>query len=105
MRPKREMRPYVGLRPTVPVRHGGWRIDPPVSLPSEQGATRAATAAALALDEAPGVGVRSHGLRVTPKALFPLDEPIANSSMFVLPRMIASAARSRSMTVASQGGS
>ena len=66
---------------------------------------RAATAAALPPDEPPGVRVRSHGLRVRPNALFSLDEPIANSSMFVLPRMIASAARSRSMTVASYGGS
>jgi hypothetical protein len=36
-----------------------------------------------------------HGFRVAPKALFSVDEPIANSSMLVLPKRIASSARSR----------
>jgi len=35
MRPYRETRPYVGLKPTTPDSAAGWRIDPPVSLPSE----------------------------------------------------------------------
>ena len=65
---------------------------------------RAATAAALPDEDPPGVRVRSHGLRVGPKALFSLDEPIANSSMFVLPTITASAARRRATTVASYGG-
>src|SRR5438309_2047537 len=90
--------------PTVPVNEAGWRIDPPVSLPKAHGARRAATAAALPPDDPPGVRARSHGLRAAPKALFSLDEPIANSSMFVLPTRTASAARSRSMTAASYGG-
>src|SRR5580700_9996543 len=104
MSPYRDTRPYVGLMPTVPVSAAGWRMDPPVSLPSEHDTMRAATAAALPADDPPGVRVRSHGLRVGPKALFSLDEPIANSSKFVLPMTIASAARSRAMTVASYGG-
>ena len=58
---------------------------------------RAATAAALPPEEPPGVRARSHGLRVGPKALFSLDEPIANSSMFVLPTITASAARRRAI--------
>src|SRR6516164_733032 len=90
--------------PTAPTRHAGWRIEPPVSLPSAHGARRAATAAALPPDEPPGVRAVSHGLRAGPKALFSLDEPIANSSMFVLPTRIASAARRRSTTDASYGG-
>ena len=43
------------------------------------------------------------GLRVGPYALFSVDEPIANSSMFVLPTTTAPAARSRVTTVASYG--
>jgi hypothetical protein len=39
-------------------------------------------------------------LRVGPNALFSVDEPIANSSMFVLPMGMASAALIRSITVA-----
>src|SRR5437588_7261392 len=88
----------------MPHRLAGWRIDPPVSVPSETGASHAATAAADPPDEPPGTRLRSHGLRVTWKALFSVDEPMANSSMFVLPRSTASAARSRAMTCASYGG-
>src|SRR5580704_2962913 len=90
--------------PTVPVNEAGWRIEPPVSLPRAQGTSLAATAAALPPDEPPGVRVVSQGLSAGPKALFSVDEPIANSSMFVLPITTASAARRRSMTAASYGG-
>ena len=79
----------------------GCRIEPPVSLPSASGAIRAATAAALPPLEPPGMRSRSHGFRVTLKALFSVEEPIANSSMFVLPMMIASSRRSLSTTWAS----
>ena len=48
--------------------------------------------------------VRSHGLCVGPYAEFSVDEPIANSSMFVLPRITMSASSSRRVTVASYGG-
>jgi hypothetical protein len=44
-----------------------------------------------------------HGLRVGPYAEFSVEEPIANSSMFVLPRIGMPAARSRAVTVASYG--
>jgi hypothetical protein len=40
-------------------------------------------------------------MRTTPNALFSFDEPIANSSMFSLPRMTAPASRSFLVTVAS----
>ena len=44
--PKRLTRPYVGSRPTTPQRAAGWRIEPPVSLPSETRHSPAETAAA-----------------------------------------------------------
>ena len=56
---------------------------------------RAATAAAEPPEEPPGTRAGSHGLRVGLNALFSVDEPIANSSMFVLPSTIAPAASSR----------
>ena len=46
---------------------------------------------------------RSHGFAVGPNALCSVDEPIANSSMFVLPRITAPASRSRSVMCASNG--
>ena len=85
----------------MPHRAAGWRIEPPVSVPRASGASQAATAAAEPPLEPPGMRSRSHGLRVTWKALFSVDEPMANSSMFVLPSSTASAWRSRVMTWAS----
>src|SRR5215469_1905708 len=104
MSPKRETRPYVGLNPKVPVSAAGWRIDPPVSLPSDAAHIRAATATALPPDDPPGVRDVSHGFFAGPYALFSVDEPMANSSMLVLPGKSASAARRRATTVASYGG-
>src|SRR5215208_2848999 len=98
------MAPYVGLSPTIPHRAAGWRIEPPVSVPIAHGARPAATAAALPPDEPPGTRSRSHGLRTGPKPEFSFDEPIANSSWFVLPSTGAPAARSCSTTVAVYGG-
>ena len=43
-------------------------------------------------------------MRVGPKAEFSVEEPIANSSRLALPTKTAPAARSRSITVASNGG-
>src|SRR3954466_2768133 len=90
--------------PVVPVKLAGWRMEPPVSGPGAAGSSRAATAAAEPPDEPPGTRVGSCGLRVTPKAEFSVDDPIANSSRLVLPTTIAPAARSRVTTVASYGG-
>ncbi len=64
------------------------------------GASNAATAAAEPPPEPPGIRSRSHGLCVGPYAEFSVEDPMANSSMFVLPRITMSAARSRSVTVA-----
>src|SRR5207244_3854786 len=54
--------------PTMPHSAAGWRIEPPVSVPSAQGASPAATAAALPPEEPPGTRSRSHGLRTGPYA-------------------------------------
>ena len=62
---------------------------------------RAATAAAEPPDEPPGTRSVSQGFLTGPYAEFSFDDPIANSSQFVLPMSTAPAARSRSMTVAS----
>jgi len=51
-----------------------------------------------------GVRVRFHGFFVGKNALCSVEEPIANSSMFVLPIKTAPSERSRSITVASKGG-
>ena len=52
--------------PTTPHSAAGWRIEPPVSVPSASGAIEAATAAAEPPLEPPGTRSRSHGLRVGP---------------------------------------
>ncbi len=64
----------------------------------------AATAAALPPELPPGVRPFAHGLCTGPYALFSFDEPIANSSMFVLPSTRAPASRSRVTAVASYIG-
>src|SRR5437762_11987754 len=98
------MRPYVGLKPTTPQKAAGWRTEPPVSVPNEPAASPPATAAAEPPDEPPGTRARSHGLRVRWYAECSVDEPIANSSMLVLPRITTPAALSRATIVASYGG-
>ena len=87
--------------PTTPHSAAGWRIEPPVSEPEGEGANPAATATALPPDEPPGTLVGSCGFFDGPKAEFSVDDPMANSSRFVLPTEIAPAAASRSTTVAS----
>src|SRR5215212_1643144 len=79
-------------------------MEPPVSVPMAQGARPPATAAAEPPDEPPGTRPGSHGFRVGRKPEFSVDEPIANSSMLVLPSSTVPAALSRAATVASYGG-
>src|SRR5580692_7764428 len=88
----------------MPQTAAGWRIDPPVSEPSASGASKAATAAEEPPDEPPGILLRSHGLRVGPYAEFSVEEPIANSSMLVLPNMTMPASLILVVIVASYGG-
>jgi hypothetical protein len=75
------------LTPTVPVTAAGWRIEPPVSVPIASGASYAAQAAADPPPEPPGMRSRSQGFEVTPNAECSVEEPMANSSMLVLPRI------------------
>ena len=56
-----------------------------MSDPRPQSASPAATAAAEPPLEPPGTVARSHGFRVVWKQEFSVDDPIANSSRFVLP--------------------
>ena len=63
----------------------------------------AATAAADPPDDPPGTRSGASGFLVGPNALFSVDEPIANSSMFVLATTIAPASRRRRTAVASYG--
>src|SRR5687768_13324505 len=79
-------------------------MEPPVSVPIASGASYAARLAADPPPEPPGIRVRSHGLNVGPYAEYSVDEPIANSSMFVLPSITRPASRSRATTVESYGG-
>src|ERR1700756_5192004 len=78
-------------------------MEPPVSDPMASGAWNAASAAALPPPEPPGTRSTFQGFRVGPYAEFSVDEPIANSSMLVLPRIGMPAARNRAVTVASYG--
>ncbi len=90
----------MGFIPTIPQRAAGWRMEPPVSVPIAHGARPAATAAAEPPLEPPGTRVRSHGLATGPKPEFSVEEPMANSSMLVLPSTGAPACTRRSTAVA-----
>ncbi len=79
-------------------------IEPPVSEPRAHGASPAVTAAAEPPPDPPGTRVGSHGFREGPKAEFSVEEPIANSSVFVLPRSWRSASLQRAATVESKTG-
>jgi hypothetical protein len=91
----------VGRRPETPTKEAGCRIEPPVSVPVAAGVRQAATAAAEPPELPPGTAFVSQGLRTGPKAEFSFDEPIANSSMLVLPSSTAPARSNCSITCAS----
>ena len=82
----------------------GCLIEPPVSEPRPHGARPALTAAAVPPPDPPGTREGSHGLRDGPKAEFSVEEPIANSSVFVLPSSVSPASLQRPATVASNTG-
>src|SRR5918911_2845544 len=87
----------------MPVKAAGCRIEPPVSFPVAPGTRRAATAAAEPPELPPGTVSGFHGLRTGPYHDVSFDEPIANSSMLVLPRVTAPARANCSTTYASYG--
>ena len=84
----------------TPQKAAGCRTDPPVSVPSANGATPAATAAAAPPEEPPGTRDVSQGLRAAPKAEFSLLPPMPNSSRLALATTTAPAASMRSTTEA-----
>src|SRR5690349_11891220 len=88
----------------MPHMAAGCLMDPPVSEPSARGVTPAATATADPPLEPPGMRSSAHGFRDGPNAEFSVDDPIANSSQFVLPTITAPADSSRAIVVASYGG-
>ncbi len=98
--PNRLVMPYVGFTPTTPLKLAGWRIDPPVSVPSAKGTIPRATATADPPLLPPATRVSSIAFLVGPNAEFSVLLPCANESKFVLPIQIAPSASSRSTTVA-----
>src|SRR5579885_2561465 len=98
MIPLRLIKPTVGLRPTTPQMDDGLTTEPSVSLPTATAQRLAATAAADPELEPDGLRASICGLRVCPpRPLQPLtdrvERKLAHSLRFVLPRMIAPAAR------------
>ena len=91
----------------MPQNEAGWRIEPPVSVPVAPSARCAATAAAEPPDDPPGTSTASvscrrfHGFSTAPQAEVMFDEPMANSSMFALPRKIAPSRSRLAVTVLS----
>jgi len=104
IKPYRETRPYVGLMPVTPQKEAGWRTLPPVSVPNAAGENLAVTAAADPPLDPPGTRSTSQGLCVTPYAEFSVDEPIANSSVFVFPSTTMPASNNFCTAVALKGG-
>ena len=86
--------------PVSPQNAAGWRIEPPVSVAVAAGHKWAATAEADPPDEPPGTSVRSQGFFTGPYQEVSLDDPIANSSILVLPSITMPAAFIFSTTVA-----
>ena len=85
MTPKREILPHVGLKPTIPQKPAGLRIESPVSLPKANGTRPHPTRAALPPDDPPAILLESHGLNTGPVKADLFVPPIANSSILALP--------------------
>src|SRR6478735_7774861 len=92
--PSIDSSPNPGLRPLMPQNAAGRMIEPPVCVPSAVMHISVATAAALPLDDPPGVRSRFHGLRVGG------GSKQAHSVVTVLPSKIAPAFLSDMTTAA-----
>jgi hypothetical protein len=88
----------------LPQNADGSLTEPPVSDPSAHGASPPETAAAEPPPEPPGTRAGSQGLREGPNAEFSLEEPIANSSVFVFPSSRRPCALQLAATVESKTG-
>ena len=98
--PDRLTRPSVGFSPTIPHALAGLTIEPSVSVPTDSGASPAATATADPELDPDGLRPVPCGLTAwPPRVLQPLldrvDRKLAHSDRLALPRMIAPAWRSR----------
>ena len=91
-------------KPTTLQNPAGLRSEPPRSLPSAIGTIPVASAAAAPPLLPPHVFVMSYGLRVAPNSALKVCDPAPNSGTFVLPIVMAPAARSRSTISASASG-
>ena len=91
----------------MPQKAAGWRMEPPVSVAVAPRASRAATAAAEPPEDPPGTSFvsgslrRDQGFSTPPKAEVALEEPMANSSRFTLPRKTAPSRSRLAVTVLS----
>ena len=94
-------RPWVGLRPTMPQKLAGIRIDPAPSVPTASGPRPAATAAAAPPLDPPAVRPRSQGLWVTPVSGLSVTAFQPHSGVVVLPTSTAPCSRSRATAGAS----
>src|SRR5437016_13217000 len=101
--PLRLTRPGVGRKLTTPFHAPGRRMEAKVSSPMAMVDKLAVVAHPEPPDEPPTVRSRSYGLRDTPN-IEPNVSPAAYSLSVVLPRMIAPAFFSRSITNASRVG-
>ena len=90
--------------PVIPQREAGCLIEPPVSVPVAAGTSPAATADAAPPELPPGTKSLPHGFITFPKKLVSFEDPIANSSILVLPTEIHPAFSRFSITVAEYGG-
>src|SRR5918995_3086573 len=96
--------PGEGLKPTTLQKPAGLRSEPPVSLPSAIGTIPHASATAPPPLLPPHVFVRSYGFRVAPNTVLNVCDPAPNSGVFVLPQVMAPAARIRVTMSASDAG-
>src|SRR6185312_1615091 len=99
--------PTVGFKPTMPLSDAGQVTEPSVSVPTAMRTIPAATAAPLPLELPQALRSSAHGFWVCPPtALHPemdrVERMFAHSLRFVLPRMIAPAARNRATSGASR---
>ena len=91
----------MGLIPKTAQLWAGFRMDPPLSLPSPSGLSLAPMAAPSPPEDPPEVHAAFHGFGVRPKRLLSVWKSEASTGRFVLPMITAPAARRRATGVAS----
>ena len=102
--PLQEIRPLLGLNPTMPLSAAGTLPEPAVSVPNANAARPVATAIAEPEEDPPLISSGRSGWVVIPKGDLVPTNPVANWSMFVLPIGIAPALINISTTKALSGG-